>query len=193
MLNNVTMFRCYKEDPKTIRELNSSFLGNGCAYYGECGGFIYYYHRYPSTGPPPALKIDPSCSAFYYPMNKSISKHINKSDDVPDVFDLLSGEFDLQWHISNDCADCRRRGGLCQTDWSNERHCINAETKSLGTGRFRAWIWIVVAVSVSTLLLLIGFVYCKKAKARGTHHHTPHTSLIHGLLKISEKHSSVLQ
>ncbi|KAL0380794.1 UNVERIFIED_CONTAM: Rust resistance kinase Lr10 [Sesamum angustifolium] len=46
----------------------------------------------------------------------------------PNLLQLLSAEFDLEWTISADCLSCHRRGGKCRTDSDNGFWCAGGVT-----------------------------------------------------------------
>ena len=46
--------------------------------------------------------------------------------DNDELFSIISAEFDLEVHVSNDCSSCHARGGSCEYD-TGKFYCYNAK------------------------------------------------------------------
>jgi hypothetical protein len=69
----------------------------------SCGDYIIYYSHSNNTTP----SFPSQCSIIKLPKNES-----SPYDD--DLFTLLTADFDLEVHVSDDCISCYHRGGQCQ-------------------------------------------------------------------------------
>jgi hypothetical protein len=68
----------------------------------SCGDYIIYYSHSNNT----TQSFPSQCSIIKLPKNES-----SPYDD--DLFKLLTADFDLEVHVSDDCISCYRRGGQC--------------------------------------------------------------------------------
>nr|XP_027095478.1 LEAF RUST 10 DISEASE-RESISTANCE LOCUS RECEPTOR-LIKE PROTEIN KINASE-like 2.4 isoform X1 [Coffea arabica] len=112
---NITLYGCTK-NPETSH--NPADYFTGYKHYDECvepdNGFTIYYqtpqHHAPTLYP---NKTIPSfCTNVTLPMVSS-----DNYSEITDFFHLFTAEFDLEWHLSEDCYTCGDEGRECLVDW----------------------------------------------------------------------------
>nr|XP_027100239.1 LEAF RUST 10 DISEASE-RESISTANCE LOCUS RECEPTOR-LIKE PROTEIN KINASE-like 2.4 isoform X1 [Coffea arabica] len=124
ILPNIALYGC-KRSPETSQKLADSF--SGYKQYDNCGepnnGFIIYYQNPEHHAPPVNLggDIQSLCKNVTLPV---VSRH-DYSENA-DLFQLLTAEFDLEWHLSEDCSNCQLEGHECRIEWSQSwvPHCV---------------------------------------------------------------------
>ncbi|XP_027152915.1 rust resistance kinase Lr10-like isoform X1 [Coffea eugenioides] len=124
ILPNIALYGC-KRSPETSQKLADSF--SGYKEYDNCGepnnGFIIYYQNPEHHAPPVNLggDIQSLCKNVTLPV---VSRH-DYSENA-DLFQLLTAEFDLEWHLSEDCSNCQLEGHECRIEWSQSwvPHCV---------------------------------------------------------------------
>ncbi|KAL3631353.1 hypothetical protein CASFOL_024337 [Castilleja foliolosa] len=133
--HNLTLFGCIDDsygDP-----LQEHFDNYTRTY---CRPFDVYY-RYPETSVPLTDDIPPDCSVIQVP--------INTSRYSGSLFDLVTGEYILEWSVSEECYRCHHDGGKCLTNSMNVFHCARGKRRLL---------LIASTVSGAGVLLVVGFL-----------------------------------
>ena len=121
MMSNITLFRCEK-NPRHMQEVVDYF--HDYRRYESCEDFDVYYKNAKSQSSLRDLEPPPTdCKRVLLP--------IHSWDNVTDnteLFQLLTADFDLEWHLSDECYhDCYLKGGFCQTV-DNKFRCAYADT-----------------------------------------------------------------
>lgn len=106
-LNNITLFKCPE---------NSKYKFQNYAFQ-KCNDYNLYY-RYPVHHRSPIPdELQYNCSVIKLPLST-----LGNTSKSTQLFELLTADFTLKFHISPQCLKCHSRGGQCVTD---ERYCIN--------------------------------------------------------------------
>ncbi|XP_015170304.1 probable receptor-like protein kinase At1g67000 isoform X2 [Solanum tuberosum] len=158
---NLTLFRC-----NNSLDINRSMSDNyfrEYLNYTKCSGFSIYY-KYPSRGrvgssDAPEGDIPDSCSPIQLPIrwNTSQSNASNSS-----LFDLLTGNFSIQWSLSDDCSKCYYGGGRCLTDSSNRFICSTSSTDPKAKRKSKRILVAAVTSSIGGIaMLVVLFLYLR--------------------------------
>ncbi|XP_049348891.1 uncharacterized protein LOC125813430 [Solanum verrucosum] len=130
---NLTLFRC--NGSLDINRSMSDHYFREYLNYTKCSGFSIYY-KYPSRGrgnssDTPEEDIPDNCSPIQLPIRWNTPQ---PNDQNSSLFDLLAGNYTIQWSLSADCSKCYYYGGgQCLTDSNNKFLCSTtpkAKTKS---------------------------------------------------------------
>ncbi|XP_049348889.1 LEAF RUST 10 DISEASE-RESISTANCE LOCUS RECEPTOR-LIKE PROTEIN KINASE-like 1.1 [Solanum verrucosum] len=121
---NLTLFRC--NGSLDINRSMSDHYFREYLNYTKCSGFSIYY-KYPSRGRGNSSDtseedIPDNCSPIQLPITWNSGSNVSKSS----LFDLLTGNFSIQWSLSDDCSRCHYQGGRCLTDINNRFLCSTA-------------------------------------------------------------------
>ncbi|XP_049391749.1 LEAF RUST 10 DISEASE-RESISTANCE LOCUS RECEPTOR-LIKE PROTEIN KINASE-like 1.1 [Solanum stenotomum] len=121
---NLTLFRC--NGSLDINRSMSDHYFREYLNYTKCSGFSIYY-KYPSRGRQDSSDtseedIPDNCSPIQLPITWNSGSNVSKSS----LFDLLTGNFSIQWSLSDDCSRCHYQGGRCLTDINNRFLCSTA-------------------------------------------------------------------
>ncbi|XP_071929704.1 LEAF RUST 10 DISEASE-RESISTANCEUS RECEPTOR-LIKE PROTEIN KINASE-like 1.1 isoform X4 [Coffea arabica] len=151
ILPNIALYGC-KRSPETSQKLADSF--SGYKQYDNCGepnnGFIIYYQNPEHHAPPVNLggDIQSLCKNVTLPV---VSRH-DYSENA-DLFQLLTAEFDLEWHLSEDCSNCQLEGHECRIEWSQSwvPHCVYPKK---GKKNLKVILPIVLPISASIVIVL---------------------------------------
>ncbi|PIN14984.1 Serine/threonine protein kinase [Handroanthus impetiginosus] len=137
----LTIFSCSKSlDPDDTEKIKDYF--KNYRHYTHCDGLTLYYSNQDNNVP---TDIPRNCSTVQMP---------RKSDrNSSDLFERLSPEFDLEWHIYPDCLSCHHRGGKCVV--SNDNH-IGCEGYA---GKSRRTLVIALTIAGSAVFLGLCFVF----------------------------------
>ncbi|CDP00655.1 unnamed protein product [Coffea canephora] len=118
ILRNITIYRC-STSPETSQSPADYFVGYQT--YDECHdpnhgfSFTIYYQTPQHHAPTPTLYLNdtilPICAAVTLPMVSS-----DNYLEITDIFGLFTAEFDLEWHLSEDCSNCQLEGHECRID-----------------------------------------------------------------------------
>ncbi|CAK9183845.1 unnamed protein product, partial [Ilex paraguariensis] len=151
---NYTLFKCTK-NPEFAQKKDEYFNSSYQSY--DCPDFsIHYTHPYNRRMTPRNL---PSyCSVIQLPLNEA---NFNGDLDPNNLFGLITGEFSLQLHVSEQCSECNLAGGLCKTVSGNEFHCDKGQGKSK-----LKLILLIVAFAVGIVILVATFIYFRKKFTR---------------------------
>ncbi|KZV55642.1 putative serine/threonine-protein kinase-like [Dorcoceras hygrometricum] len=109
---NLTFFTCYNQSGVSGR---TGDVFRGYRNYTGCGGFTVFYSNSTDQFPPVSSDVVPGCAVVQMPVK---SEH-----DFGDLFDMLTGDFVLEWNVSEDCRACHNRGGQCLANNLNEFEC----------------------------------------------------------------------
>ncbi|KAH7840839.1 hypothetical protein Vadar_022395 [Vaccinium darrowii] len=140
----ITLFRCITISPELDKQQDRYFHGNDS--YRGCSGYTVYYkypHHYPVRSNGSSL---PNCSVIELPV---VSERGNRN--ASDLFSVLASEFSIEFHVSDACRECRRKGGQCDHDGQDHFLC----KKEKGT---RNLILILGTVITGVLILLLCLV-----------------------------------
>ncbi|XP_059649517.1 LEAF RUST 10 DISEASE-RESISTANCE LOCUS RECEPTOR-LIKE PROTEIN KINASE-like 1.1 [Cornus florida] len=96
--NLMTFFKC-NNTPQT--EYTS---------YNKCKGYSIYY-KYPENDAPAPANLLHECSAIQLPI--SLWPRLPSTTNPTDPFSILTANFGLELHISQDCLNCQLGGGQC--------------------------------------------------------------------------------
>ncbi|KAL3510734.1 hypothetical protein ACH5RR_030135 [Cinchona calisaya] len=120
---NMTIFKCSKD-----QELKYYFTGY--TLYDSCGHFNFYYTNttFQYQPNPGFKKIStlPSNSTAINLLTFSFDTILRNKNQC-DLFQLVSAEFSLEWHIARECSECHLKGGQCQIDGNQQFRCANAK------------------------------------------------------------------
>ncbi|KAL3510729.1 hypothetical protein ACH5RR_030130 [Cinchona calisaya] len=119
ILNNITLYRCFitPESHPMITDLFSGYKN-----YNKCDYLRYTVYYQNSSTLPFNGTIPSVCSAFTLPI---VSAYYSCSDS--ELFELLTSEFDLEWHVSDECYNCHDQGHMCRTNWWEKSGCANVK------------------------------------------------------------------
>ncbi|XP_058184727.1 LEAF RUST 10 DISEASE-RESISTANCE LOCUS RECEPTOR-LIKE PROTEIN KINASE-like 1.1 isoform X2 [Rhododendron vialii] len=151
---NLTIFKCDSSSPELQRKAYEYFHENHNTYEGcEGGGYtVYYSHPNDQVDQDPTRGSHlPNCHRFQLPS-------VEEEGDPPsDLFSLLTSDFFVEYHLSDECLKCRDDdGGLClrhPRECSNETGGVHGLTLILGT---------VIPGVILLLLLILIFRYRQK-------------------------------
>lgn len=107
---NITLFTC---DAKSDASGKTWDLFKGYRNYTGCGGYIVFYSN--SAERVPSSSEFQGCATVQVP--------VKPNQDSGELFDMVTGEFALEWNVSEDCLACHNRGGQCLADSLNEFQC----------------------------------------------------------------------
>ncbi|KAL2509326.1 Protein kinase superfamily protein [Forsythia ovata] len=96
---NITLFRCIKSNDTQKRYFQ------GFRNYSGCESFDIYYTTTENLLSPPN-----GCSAVPVPV------YSQYDPNTTDFWDLFTDQYNLEWHLSDDCSECHKKGGQCATD-----------------------------------------------------------------------------
>lgn len=149
--SNITVFRCTNDSSKQggLKDFNS--LRN----YTDCHDYAIFY-RNPKFDSPYTGAVPPTCVPVTLPMVPW-----NSITQQTQLFQFFTPVFDIEWHLSDDCVNCRLGGGKCLTDMLNNYYCANHTKEKSKMGA------ILGAVGGGLFVLVSGFVVfllwrCKK-------------------------------
>ncbi|KAH7840409.1 hypothetical protein Vadar_016466 [Vaccinium darrowii] len=152
----ITLFKCTTINPELDKQQDSYFHGN--ASYRGCNGYTVYY-KYPNHYPLPSNgSIPPNCSVIELPV---VSERGNRN--ASDLFSVLASEFSIEFHVSNSCRECSRKGGRCDHDGPHflckkEKEGTSNLMLILGTGKKCLIIPAFSAVIPGVVILLVCLV-----------------------------------
>ncbi|KAI8539065.1 hypothetical protein RHMOL_Rhmol09G0152500 [Rhododendron molle] len=132
---NLTILKCNPSSPKLPREAHE--------YFHECEGGYMVYYSYPNdqVQDPPLGSHLPNCQFFQLPSVEDV-------ENPSDLFSLLTSNFSVEYHLSNECLMCRYDDrGHCLPD-PLESHCSK----------------VIPGVILLPLLILLIFRYRKKLR-----------------------------
>ncbi|KAI8539057.1 hypothetical protein RHMOL_Rhmol09G0151800 [Rhododendron molle] len=121
---NLTLFRCANNEFEMETEKRFP-INNYIPYRGgskSCHGYTVYfsYPNQPGDQVPTPGNIPENCVFFQLP--------VASSDDWPrnlgDPFNLLTSEFSVEYHLSEECLDCHEHGGQCPRVDTGEFQCM---------------------------------------------------------------------
>ncbi|KAH7840530.1 hypothetical protein Vadar_018131 [Vaccinium darrowii] len=123
----ITLFKCITISPELDKQQDRYFHGNDS--YRGCSGYTVYYkypHHYPVRSNGSSL---PNCSVIELPV---VSERGNRN--ASDLFSVLASEFSIEFHVSDACRECRRKGGQCAYDGQDflckkEKEAIDAPSQ----------------------------------------------------------------
>ncbi|KAL3510727.1 hypothetical protein ACH5RR_030128 [Cinchona calisaya] len=151
ILNNITLYRCFitPESHPMITDLFSGYKN-----YDKCDnvGYTVYYQNSSTlqfNGTIPSV-----CSAFTLPI---VSAYDNSSRD-DGLFQLLTSDFDLQWHVSDECYNCHEKGLMCQTHRWEKSGCANVKQ---GKKNWKVILGIVIAGVAAVIIFVAVFLICR--------------------------------
>ncbi|CAA2945539.1 LEAF RUST 10 DISEASE-RESISTANCE LOCUS RECEPTOR-LIKE PROTEIN KINASE-like [Olea europaea subsp. europaea] len=160
--------------------LNLNFVYSKCPESFKCGNLGRLEFPFSNSSQPECGLFRVQCDATPHPLVyleyegisstreilSKISAHVfrirnptlegelkNESDSI-DLFDQLSVEYNLQWFLSVDCAECHNKGGQCTNTRKNEFICEKAAGRSKLKLIFFAGVPAVVVVLFSIILFI---------------------------------------
>ncbi|XP_073059408.1 LEAF RUST 10 DISEASE-RESISTANCEUS RECEPTOR-LIKE PROTEIN KINASE-like 1.1 [Primulina eburnea] len=116
---NLTFFTC---DNRSNVSEETQALFKGYRNYTGCGGFTVFYSNSTDRFPPGSGGVIPDCAAVQMP--------VKLNQDSGDLFSMLTGEFELEWNVSEECVACHNRGGQCLANNLNKFECKEDTTSS---------------------------------------------------------------
>ncbi|PIN26093.1 Serine/threonine protein kinase [Handroanthus impetiginosus] len=132
----LTIFTCSQSlDPDDTEKVKDHF--KNYRNYTDCDFFTLYYSDQHNNVP---TDVPGNCSIVQMP-----TKPVPSSGD--DLLQMLSPEFDLEWHIDPDCLSCHRRGRKCVVSKDNRIHC-----EGEGKWTFKKKIFLTGGVSLVALI-----------------------------------------
>ncbi|KAL8470743.1 hypothetical protein ACS0TY_033345 [Phlomoides rotata] len=124
----------------------------------ECEVSKLYYNTSLTAVPP--VKLPEECSVIQLPVKSD-------RDSEDELFDLLTGEFTVEWSVSEDCVECFNAGGQCLADNQNEFYCKQYIKKGNMTFRNKYFVGgLITAALASISIILILFIKRKYALLR---------------------------
>ncbi|XP_057765804.1 LEAF RUST 10 DISEASE-RESISTANCE LOCUS RECEPTOR-LIKE PROTEIN KINASE-like 1.1 isoform X3 [Salvia miltiorrhiza] len=149
---NITFFNCYNPS-KDVRDYFVQYKNSSC-------DIMTIYYKAEATEEAPAHIDDvlpgSGCTVNQMPL---------RSNQVfpADLINLLSPNFTLEWHVSQDCYECYYdRGGQCFTSESNEFYC-----KTNPGNRLTVILLASLIPGVAILVLLGGCIFWLRKKKLG--------------------------
>ena len=113
--HNLTLFQCNRSSFAFSSPTDDLYVNyTGC----DDRNYIYYY-KYPDDNVSAAANVFRGCPAIELPLEGSEKIEPGHRDDP---FKLLTATYFIELHVSEDCLNCHRRGGQCQTI-SHKFHC----------------------------------------------------------------------
>ncbi|XP_073138254.1 LEAF RUST 10 DISEASE-RESISTANCEUS RECEPTOR-LIKE PROTEIN KINASE-like 2.1 isoform X2 [Henckelia pumila] len=109
---NITVFTC---DAKSDASGKAWDLFKGYRNFTGCGGFTVFYSNSSDRIPSSSGEFQ-GCAIVQVP--------VKSNQDSEELFDMVTGEFELEWNVSEDCLACHNRGGQCLADNLNHFQCI---------------------------------------------------------------------
>ncbi|XP_022861052.1 rust resistance kinase Lr10-like [Olea europaea var. sylvestris] len=123
-LLSVILIICNKSNGETLKRYFQGFKN-----YSGCESFdVYFTDRN-------LLSTPEGCSAVPVPM------HSQYDVNSMDFWDLFSDEYELEWHLSDDCNGGHNTGGHCTTNSTNQFKCErgviteNLDSRSYGLSK----------------------------------------------------------
>ncbi|CAA2989601.1 LEAF RUST 10 DISEASE-RESISTANCE LOCUS RECEPTOR-LIKE PROTEIN KINASE-like [Olea europaea subsp. europaea] len=135
----------------------------GFKNFTDCETFDVYY----TDGN--LLSTPDDCSAVPVPIYKQYD--LNSLD----FWNMFSDEYDLEWHLSDDCNECHNTGGQCTTNIRNQFECQkaaaeekpkeNGNGKGKGKGKSKLKPILIAGIPAATLALffVILFPFIKRS------------------------------
>ncbi|XP_058184728.1 rust resistance kinase Lr10-like isoform X3 [Rhododendron vialii] len=150
---SLTIFKCNTSSHKLRWEADEYFRDNHDRYDGcEGGGYtVYYSHPNDQVDQDPTRGSHlPNCHRFQLPS-------VEEEGDPPsDLFSLLTSDFFVEYHLSDECLKCRDDdGGLCL------RHLRECSNETGGRSRM-VWILGTVVPAVGIMVILLFCIIIKK-------------------------------
>ncbi|CAI9778982.1 unnamed protein product [Fraxinus pennsylvanica] len=113
LIRNPTLLGCTKNNSEKLKRYFQGFKN-----YSGCESFdVYYTDRN-------LLSTPDGCSAVPVP---TYSRYDVNSMNF---WDLFTDEYELEWHLSEDCNCCHNRGGDCTTNIRNQFKCQRGITST---------------------------------------------------------------
>ncbi|KAH6810099.1 hypothetical protein C2S51_027882 [Perilla frutescens var. frutescens] len=144
---NLTSFTCFNHN-KDIRDYFTQYRNRSC-------DSRTMYYQTPATHVPTFDHLPRDCVMNQLPI-KSVQEYSG------DLFNLLTPNFTLEWHVSEDCYECNFRGGQCLVNDKNKFYCNPARNLSFDQILY-------LGLSMSAALLLSSrciFVCIKRKRAK---------------------------
>ncbi|KAL3631349.1 hypothetical protein CASFOL_024333 [Castilleja foliolosa] len=119
----LTSFQCNDPPPnQDLALINAYFFQQNYTRFGGCSGFVVFY-RAPANGSYDGeFAVPEACQAVRLPFRGDVNWEQGFG-----VFSGLSGEFDVEWNVSDACLECVGRGGICRSDSENGFFCRQLE------------------------------------------------------------------
>ncbi|XP_073138255.1 LEAF RUST 10 DISEASE-RESISTANCEUS RECEPTOR-LIKE PROTEIN KINASE-like 2.4 isoform X3 [Henckelia pumila] len=108
---NITVFTC---DAKSDASGKTWDVFKGYWNFTGCGGFMVFYSNSSDRIPSSSGEFQ-GCAITQVP--------VKSNQDMGELFDMVTAEFELEWNVSEDCLACHNRGGQCLADNLNHFQC----------------------------------------------------------------------
>ncbi|GFP85381.1 hypothetical protein PHJA_000681800 [Phtheirospermum japonicum] len=110
VLPNITLLACINQSSNSV-SIQNRFQNYK---YANCSPWDVYYKSPATSVSATGMPLD--CTLVQVPINSTR----NPGSALPD---LLSHQFIIEWHVTEDCYECHRGGGQCLSNSTNQFQC----------------------------------------------------------------------